>query len=147
MTEKYRICKGCGLQKEISYFRSQISPKNNKTYFRWKCKKCEELYLVEYKKVWSKTKSGSRKLRDYHLRRVYGITIDEYEKISGNQNGKCAICNDKPKTRPLCVDHNHKSKKIRGLLCDPCNTALGKFKDSAYLLKEAIKYLEKMDKK
>jgi hypothetical protein len=52
----------------------------------------------------------------------------------------CQICNQTDR-RELCVDHCHSTGKVRGLLCDPCNKALGLFKDSPELLNSAIKYL------
>lgn len=57
------------------------------------------------------------------------------------QSGKCLICNEIPKR--LVVDHCHTSGKVRGLLCDHCNTGLGRFKDSPELLMAAIRYLKK----
>ena len=48
--------------------------------------------------------------------------------------------------RRLCVDHCHTTGNVRGLLCDTCNTALGKFRDNIDLLNEAIKYLKKYEK-
>ncbi len=60
----------------------------------------------------------------------YNITIEEYNEIYDNQKGKCAICNILEsqligKKRNLCIDHNHITKKVRGLLCDKCNRGLG----------------------
>lgn len=55
------------------------------------------------------------------------------------QKGKCAIC--KIDMTSLCIDHCHKTNKIRGLLCNPCNLGLGNFKDNPKYLKKAIKYL------
>lgn len=71
--------------------------------------------------------------REKHLRRHYGITLQQYEKLLAQQNGTCALCK-KPetivnrtgrKTSLLAVDHCHKSGKVRGLLCFRCNTAVG----------------------
>lgn len=82
----------------------------------------------------------------YNRRRVlkaYGLSVEEYEVILKRQNGVCAICSQVCKTgRRLAVDHDHNTKKVRGLLCATCNTALGKFGDSPVLLRQAIEYLE-----
>lgn len=64
------------------------------------------------------------------------------------QNGRCAICKTKdPSSRRksssyFCVDHCHFTGKVRGLLCSPCNSALGFFKDKKENLLEAISYLD-----
>ncbi len=65
------------------------------------------------------------------------------------QNGLCAICNQpetafmKNKIMYLAVDHDHKTGKIRGLLCSNCNNGLGRFYDNVELLQNAIGYIEK----
>jgi hypothetical protein len=71
----------------------------------------------------------------------YGITADDFKQMFETQQGKCAICNEEPKTkRGLHVDHDHETGKVRGLLCHGCNVALGSFKDVT-LLNKAIEYL------
>ncbi len=77
------------------------------------------------------------------MRRIYKLTPDAYWKLSEKQGGKCRIC-DKPEQGRrglLHVDHNHTTGEIRGLLCQPCNLALGHFKDRVDLLESAILYL------
>lgn len=65
--------------------------------------------------------------RSEWLRRRYGITEDDYQKLNAYQKGLCGIC-DKPNrsalTDRLTVDHNHTTREVRGLLCTPCNTSL-----------------------
>jgi len=70
----------------------------------------------------------------------YGISIEEYENLILSHCGKCAVCK---KTDKLFVDHDHKSGKVRGLLCRKCNTGLGYFRDDVEILKSAIKFLRK----
>lgn len=98
-------------------------------------------YLERYKKEnRDKFKLNVRKAR---LKFDYGITLDEYNSILSSQNGRCAICKSLPSiNRRLCVDHNHSNKKVRGLLCDRCNKALGLLHDDISSLKSAINYLE-----
>ena len=55
------------------------------------------------------------------LKRKYGITAKEYEALFKRQGGVCAICGRPPKTRRLHVDHCHRTKVVRGLLCFRCN--------------------------
>lgn len=57
------------------------------------------------------------------------------------QNGVCAICGHKDKKKSLAVDHDHKTGKIRGLLCGRCNPALGFIQESTELIKQLLKYL------
>lgn len=85
------------------------------------------------------------------LKLKFGITPEQYNELLESQNYCCAICNEKEnvihaRTKEvikLAVDHCHKTKKIRGLLCNRCNFGIGYFKDSIELLRNAIKYLEK----
>ena len=75
----------------------------------------------------------------------YGITVDEYEAMLVEQDHRCKICGTKDEESSrgkLYVDHDHKTKKVRGLLCHGCNTGLGAFKDNAEFLKSAIQYLD-----
>ena len=76
------------------------------------------------------------------LKHRYGITIEDYYEILENQLGACAICGNKF-TYSLYVDHDHHTGKVRGLVCQPCNSVLGFAKDSPSLLVEAILYLSK----
>lgn len=74
----------------------------------------------------------------------YGITTEEKEKILKDQKGKCAIC-ETPVSDPYKanIDHSHKTGKVRGILCNNCNTALGLFKEDFKILGEAMLYLQK----
>ena len=65
----------------------------------------------------------------------------EYELRLARQNGACAICKKKPKRRFLCIDHCHKTGKVRGLLCTQCNAALGAFGDDPKFTQAATDYL------
>ncbi len=73
------------------------------------------------------------------------ITPERYNEILNVQENKCAICGRSQHNlkRKLCVDHNHKSGSIRGLLCNRCNFMLGYAIDDVNILKNAIKYLLK----
>ncbi|NJK88106.1 MAG: ATP-dependent DNA ligase [Myxococcales bacterium] len=74
----------------------------------------------------------------------YGITPLEYDKMSRLQGNVCAICREpNSRNRFLGVDHCHATKKVRGLLCDTCNTTLGKFHDDPERFLRAAEYLER----
>lgn len=71
----------------------------------------------------------------------FGITQEEYNKMLESQNGVCAVCGGLNKGKGLCVDHDHRTGKIRGLLCHKCNLALGMAEDNLETLKNLVTYL------
>jgi hypothetical protein len=72
----------------------------------------------------------------------FGLTVEDYQAMLAAQGGVCAICGTPPTDRRrLAVDHNHETGAVRGLLCVPCNQALGRFKDSPDVLAAAAMYL------
>lgn len=87
-------------------------------------------------------------MRDYNLK-SYGIDITDYNIMFENQKGCCKICNTHISElnlkikKSLCVDHNHETGKVRGLLCDKCNRGLGLFCDDENLLYKAMEYLNR----
>ena len=82
--------------------------------------------------------------RERTLRYRYGIDLQEYGRLLAEQQGVCAVCKQLPKKRGtkkwLCVDHCHDSKKVRGLLCDECNLAVG-YGKTAETLAAAAEYV------
>ncbi|MET1001827.1 MAG: endonuclease VII domain-containing protein [Acidimicrobiia bacterium] len=90
--------------------------------------------------------AGRKKLSDRksHLKRNYGLTLDQYEEMLAAQGGVCAICRQpRPEDRTLHVDHDHETGEIRGLLCFKCNNALGDFNDDHDLFQTAADYLDR----
>lgn len=84
--------------------------------------------------------------KDSSLLSKYDISLSDYNKLICDQSGRCAICDTtEPKGRRnvFVVDHCHKTGKVRGLLCNHCNTGIGKLKDNIELLQKAISYLKK----
>jgi hypothetical protein len=81
--------------------------------------------------------------KKYKLKKRYGLTMEQHEKMHEIQDGKCAICNEDPYPKKLMVDHCHESSDVRGLLCNTCNLGIGFFKDNKELLQSAINYLNK----
>lgn len=87
--------------------------------------------------------------REGRLLSEYDITQEDYNRMLESQGGVCKIC-EKPEDKvigskviELAVDHCHSSGKVRGLLCQRCNTGIAKFDDSTDNLRAAITYLEK----
>lgn len=97
-----------------------------------------------------RTEEDRLKVRANWLQKKYGITIEEYDAICTAQDGRCAICGVTPeesstkrKVRYLDVDHCHITGAVRGLLCNRCNSAIGRFNDDSTLLTKAVEYLQK----
>jgi hypothetical protein len=93
----------------------------------------------QYKNKWRKSISGRISNKNSDLKAKYGITLDQYNRMLLDQNSQCAICHIKTK---LHIDHDHATKRVRGLLCGLCNKSLGGFRDSVEICLNAVKYLQ-----
>lgn len=82
-----------------------------------------------------------RRGRNNNLKSSYGMTVEQYDRMYSMQDGRCVCC--AVFCERLHVDHDHQTGKIRGLLCQPCNTALGLVQDDILVLRAMIEYLEK----
>lgn len=130
-------CTACKTKKTLDEFHKDASSPRGRAYY---CKFCANARTREWTKKNGRDVEGQRA---FYLKRTYGITPQEYENLLIVQKYKCSIC----KTALMGggqthLDHDHKTKKIRGMLCTNCNRALGHFKDNVNILKEAIEYLE-----
>jgi hypothetical protein len=166
MEIKKRKCSNCKIDKELNSD-NFCKDKHSKTGFVYACRICsaarQRQWVVnnpgkvkEYNdrnnanaKTYYQTPKGIISSRRAHLKRMFGITLEQYETKLIEQNYGCSICG-KPemnsKNKVLCVDHNHTTGQIRGLLCGLCNSGLGKFLENKQLLLNTIKYIEKWDK-
>jgi hypothetical protein len=117
-----KLCSHCGTRK----------PLTKENFYR-------DLNQTDGYGAWCKTCTAEQARRSKRLSR-YGLTHVEFLVLYSAQQGKCLICKtDKGK---LNVDHCHKSKKVRGLLCSHCNKMLGHARDNKSILEAAIKYLD-----
>jgi len=116
-----RTCKECGEESELSNFPTYTNT-NGQKGLRWKCKPCRNKYNYDRK-----------------LRTIYNINRATYDAMHEACGGACETCGAED---ALVVDHCHDTGKVRGLLCNSCNVALGHVKDSTALLRNLIKYLE-----
>lgn len=94
----------------------------------------------EHPEQWSQIQRAGR------LKRLYGLSLSDYDAMLIAQNGKCAMCgttDPKSKTGDFAVDHDHSTNRVRELLCNPCNTGLGFLRDDPKILAAGIAYLEK----
>jgi hypothetical protein len=99
----------------------------------------------ESKQAWLERNKDRRAeiCRQSRLRREYGVTPEFVDEMYKEQKGLCAICSGALtwKVNGLHVDHDHRTKWVRGLLCGRCNLGIGQFEDSTELLKKAIDYI------
>lgn len=133
-------CTKCGEEKPLEeYFNREGKVRDGKNSH---CKTCE----VEDIMKWRKNNPSALKQieRRAHLKRSFGITIEQYEELLAKQNECCAICErhaSEFKTR-LAVDHDHHTRRIRGLLCTNCNhRVVGRHRDPD-LLRKMADYVE-----
>lgn len=122
-------CARCRIEKERSAFSRNYK---NKDTLEAYCKVCR-----------STIKKDQYKSR---LAGKYGITLQDYNRMIIEQDGRCAIClSDDPRGRGgnFHIDHCHSSNTVRGLLCANCNTAIGLLFENIETLANAIQYLEK----
>jgi hypothetical protein len=92
--------------------------------------------------------AGKRPLsnRRSHLKRKYGMTLEQYDEMLELQGGGCAICGRQPREDiSLHVDHCHETDVVRGILCFRCNNGIGDFANDPDLLRAAAVYLERGD--
>ena len=115
-------CRSCGVEKPLSDYYS--APGRNAFT---ECKECNALRNKRNK-----------------LKKRYGISLEDYNKLFEKQEGCCAICgiHQTEIEKSLAVDHCHSTGKVRGLLCFDCNTGIGKLKDDYELVYKAYRYLK-----
>ncbi len=129
-------CSMCEVVKPLDAFHKQPTGKHGRLSYCAECANAirtltrpttsaERGYLPEQKKRWN-------------LKRRYGMTPADYESILASQNGECAMCGEYPQ-RP-CVDHNHETGQVRGILCHRCNIGLPYVEDETFR-RRAIAYL------
>ena len=85
-------------------------------------------------------RQASRRPTSDRRYRKYGLSVQAYDRLLAQQNGVCAICREPG--RELCVDHCHKTGRVRALLCNGCNSAIGFLRESPLLARAAATYLE-----
>src|SRR6266849_488145 len=146
-------CTTCGKEKPLEEFHKT---KNHKDGRHQKCKACAKIYTAfRYKEkreeILAKNLIWKNNNRERHrwlnknnkYQKRYGITIDQKVELIKAQNNKCMIClQDMGLFSKAFVDHDHKTRKVRGILCDSCNRGIANFKVNTDLLQSAIRYLQ-----
>jgi hypothetical protein len=147
-------CSACGKWKSRSEF---YKNKGTKDGLANQCKECRRSYLLKpdvqerdrrYKREWARTNYNPQAGRNKNLQNNYGISIAEFNQLFESQGGKCAVCENTLEVKgkgafTAHVDHDHKTGKVRGLLCQSCNFVLGHGRDDVNILVKAINYLLK----
>lgn len=111
-----------------------------KHYYALRCEEDEgfrERMLERRRKHYSENK---RAARGYHFRKKYGISLEDYDRMLGEQDGRCAICR-RESDKHLVVDHDHESGAVRALLCSSCNMAVGFVREDPVIAEQIIFYL------
>jgi hypothetical protein len=131
-------CSKCKQEKPETDF----SPNNFvKRGYSYKCKECCKLYARELRTE-GRVQEGERR---WQLRTRYGITLEEWEKMYDEQLGRCAICLiPLAECKIIATDHDHATGVVRGLLCNPCNLALGSLKDDPEIIRRMLHYVEQV---
>ena len=119
-------CSKCGEHKSFEEFGLRIS--RGKESWHGVCKDCR----YEHN-------------RNNRYIKLFGITIDDYNNMFSEQEGKCGICgkHQVELSRRLAVDHDHETMEVRGLLCTDCNVSIGKLGDNIEGVENALNYLKK----
>lgn len=126
-----KICNLCKEEKDVSMFSVDSRARSG---YQTRCKDCQSIIKKEMADYY----------RGKHLEYKYGMTHGDYDSLLKEQGHKCAICGIEDKhaeNARLCVDHNHDTNKVRGLLCKKCNQAIGLLQDNAEFCESAGRYL------
>ena len=131
-----KTCTKCHQEKPVASF---VRDRRAKTGFTSRCKACDLARNQKYRTENPEKRRISS--RNSELKRLYGLTPEMYDALLSRQGGVCAGCGLSPNNKRLCVDHDHATGVVRGLLCGNCNMALGKVFDNVHTLTNLINYL------
>ena len=116
-----KICSVCGQKKKLFEF---YKHKTGKGGVRSICKVCDLIRAKKYRQ------ENPLKRAECMLQYSYGIGLKDYEKMFKKQGGRCFLCGCEQRSdQRFCVDHDHQTGRIRGLLCKGCNSKLGWFEN------------------
>lgn len=149
-TKDQKHCPRCSSDKHRDEFHNNAGQPDGKAVW---CKACMKIHFNnltpsqrkrrdETATAWRQVNKEKHALhgKRCRIKREYGITLEEYEKIIA---GPCGICGSTPEeNKHRHLDHCHDTGKVRGALCNVCNTGLGMFKHNPDLLRKAIAYLK-----
>lgn len=141
-SSELKTCSACLQVKSIGDFylqsRNPSHPSYNKPHS--KCKSC----VIKRNGEYQRKNYDPEKYRRWRLWKVFGITPEDYDRMLAEQDGQCAICRRPPqggRWNVLAIDHCHRTGRVRGLLCSPCNKGVGAFQDNVSSLRKAADYV------
>jgi len=150
----YKRCTVCGLEANTEEELVDFKLKRKATFGRdCICKKCHNIKSKKYSQENKESRlTKSRKAykekprKPYnwaaHIYKNYNVTEEWYMEQLEKQQGSCKICNIIPEKERLCVDHNHDTGEVRGLLCRSCNLLIGHSKEKEKILMKAVDYIK-----
>jgi hypothetical protein len=138
-TETHQKCSTCNEMKIHAEFYRDSSMKHGLSSY---CKQCQKVYDKKYQ-LTDKYKVKVRKTK--WRKQGIEVTYTQYEQMIAASNGACEICGKTENQfgKGMCVDHDHDTGTIRGILCTDCNMGVGNLKDDLDLLYKAVAYLER----
>lgn len=140
-----KTCVNCKETKVPDEFHKRT---NSKDGLQSSCKICNnsntrawmKLNPDKYENTWKKHTYGDLAIIKRKASK-YGVSLETLQEMLRIAGGVCKICGRAPE-KGLVIDHCHTSTKVRGLICNNCNTAIGLLGDSIYASKNLVKYLE-----
>lgn len=133
LTGATKKCSKCNEILPVANFHMQAGRNHNHYRFNSPCKVCANL---------NRNKNYHK---EYYRKLKYNITNEQYQLKLKEQNYSCVICNihQDDYSKEFCIDHCHKTGKIRDLLCTQCNSGIGFFRENINVMKKAIAYMKK----
>lgn len=134
-----KVCNRCKVEKQAAEFLVNSCTRDG---LHSTCRDCQSAAL---RKRYQENKEhvGFENWK-HSLRRNFGLTYEDYLALLEGQEGKCAGCGARAahsKARNLCVDHDHKTGRVRGLLCTNCNRAVGHMQNDPEIARKLAHYL------
>ena len=140
MSSKTRVCRVCKKRKKINdFYKTGRKTDKDPNQRHTECKDCTKA------RVAASHKANPDAARDRHLRRLYGITLDDWNQMLADQGNCCFICKTTEpggKHNQWSTDHCHDSNIVRALLCHHCNTTLGQYHENPLVFQSFINYIE-----
>lgn len=147
-------CTRCGIDKDLAEFSVHPTGLHGRLA---KCKRCyADIAAEQYAANPEASQERARRYRKAHpervalsqrrnrLKRLYGMTLEEFDLLLAEQGGTCAVCPSiEPNGVNWHVDHCHTTGRVRGILCHPCNTALGLLDEDVDRIKRLSEYVQR----
>jgi hypothetical protein len=103
---------------------------------------CRTCYNTQKRTAYAASPAIRQTRREADRRWRYGLSTEDFDALLAAQGGVCAICRGPATKKGFVVDHCHESKRVRGIVCHPCNLLIGFAQDDPDRLRAAISYLE-----